>query len=154
MPDTTIVTTLPTGHRLIRASEEAAMRLEPLLDRVPEAGGDDDSILLAILATSDPDDIDAPWRGQGMRSLAGEQLTIHGIRWARSAFPEGLGIFLICDVTLADGERTVVTTGSKNIVAQLVMRHLADAWPVTVTVVEDESRTNPGRKPMHLEVVR
>ena len=154
MGDKTITTVTPGTHRLLRLSEETAMLLEPILDTIPEAGGDDESILRAILAAQDPDDIDAPWKGQGMRSLVEQVIRVHGIRWAPSDFTEGLGIFLIVDVQLADGERTVTTTGSSAIVLQLCRLHQQEAFPIDLIVKQGESRKDPGRKPMHLEVVR
>jgi hypothetical protein len=152
MAEKTLTTVNQSDHRILRVSEEMALQLEPLLDTIPEAGGDDEGILRAILAAQSPDDIDAPWRGQGLRFLVETVIKVNGIRWARSDFQEGIGIFLIVDVTLADGERTVVTTGSASVVLQLCRLHQMDAFPMEFVVKEAQSKRDPGRKPMHLEV--
>lgn len=154
MGDKTITTITPGSHRLLRISEEVALQLEPLLDQVPEAAGDDDRILRAILAAEDPDAVDSAWRGHGLRDLVEQRIVVHGIRWAPSDFAEGIGVFLICDVTLADGERTVTTTGSASCVMQLVKWHTMGAFPLEVIPKEAQSKKDPGRKPMHLELSR
>ena len=154
MADKTLATTPSGTHRLLRVSDLTAMQLEPLLDQIPEAAGDDDRILQAILAAESPDEIDSPWRGQGLRSLVEQVIKVNGIRWAPSDFPEGIGIFLIVDVTLADGERTVTTTGSASVVLQLCKLHAMDAFPMEFIVKQGQSKRDPGRRPMHLEPYR
>ncbi len=154
MSDKAITTINPGNHRLLRVSEEVALQLEPLLDAIPEAAGDDENILRAILAAEDPDQIDAPWKGTGLRELVETVVKFNGIRWAPSDFTEGIGVFLICDVTLPDGERTVVTTGSAACVLQLAKLHALDAFPMELIPKEAQSKRDPGRKPMHLEPYR
>ena len=127
-----------------------------MLVEVPEPSDDAAaSIVGAILAAEDVDDLDKPWDSEGMRPLAGRVIVVNEITRRPSDYADGLGVYLGCDCTLeATGEKLFVTTGSVSIVAQLVRAFTLGKLPLKVIPTEAKKPSANGYLPMHLEIVR
>lgn len=151
---TEVTTVDQEGHRILTAREELGPQLRELLALVPESNDEAElNIARAILGAPDADSLDSPWRGEGMRKYVDKVLTVRGIRAGESDYPNGLGIFLIVDVKVNEsGEILTVTTGSTAIVLQLLKANALDAFPLQVIPKQAQSRRDPSRKPMHLEI--
>lgn len=61
-----------------------------------------------------------------------------------SDFTDGLGAYAVLDVILQDGTRAVVTSGSTNVVAQLVNIHASKFFPVWVRFKKSNKPTAKG----------
>lgn len=132
-------------------------RFEVLLADVPEADAEEAtiSIVTAIVGAEDPDDLDAPWAGQGMRKLIGRLLRVDSIKRLPSDFADGPGWYLGCDCLIeASGEKLFVTTGSLPILAQLATAYVKGWLPLSVVVRQSERPSRNGYFPMHLEIDR
>lgn len=132
-------------------------RFLALFEQVPEADPDEAtlSIITEILSAQDPDDLDSPWLGQGMRKLQGRVLKVQSIKRLPSEFQGGPGWYLGCDCTLeADGESLFVTSGSVAVMVQLITAHTRGWLPLSVVPRQAERASRKGYFPMHLEVVR
>jgi hypothetical protein len=90
----------------------------------------------------DPDRVlDDVARPVGLRTLVGERITIHGVEWCRSAY-DGPGIFAVLQATSElRREPFLVTTGARNVMAQLARLADGDKFPVEVVVTEQQTRS-------------
>lgn len=114
--------------------------------------GDGSQIIEQILSAKGLGDLDAPWKG-GRKAPIGRPLWITGIKKAPSDFVGGLPFFLVLTcVAPNSGEVTEYTAGGTSIVAQLVRAHTLGEFPIAGTIIEVESKRNPGSKPQHFEV--
>lgn len=152
-----------TDERKAQTEELAVMppavvaRFNALFADVPEANPEEATIAIitAIVGAIDPDDLDDPWAGQGMRKLTGRVLAVQSIKRLPSDFAEGPGWYLGCDCVLeASGEKLFVTTGSLAIMAQLATAHIRGWLPLKVVPRQAERASSNGYFPMHLEIVR
>lgn len=127
---------------------------ESMIESVPEAGGDGvESILLALARATDPTDLDAPWRSEGLAELVNKRIVITGIRRMNSDYAGGLPWFLIIDGAIENtGETIAITTGSVSVVAQLVKAHAAGWFPLVATPRVSDRPSKSGFFPQHLEV--
>ncbi len=122
---------------------------------VPDAGGDAfESILGAIARTTNPADLDAPWRSGGLDEWIGERLAITGIRKMPSDYPGGLPWFLVVDaIALDTGEVMTLTAGAVSVVAQLAKWWQLGGRPMVVIPRQSERPSKSGYYPQHLEIV-
>lgn len=132
-------------------------RFEAWFQQVPEADSDEATLRIVelIFAAETAEDLDAPWRGEGMRAYVGRVIRVQSIRRLPSDFTGGPGWYLGCQVVLeATGEVDFATTGSIAIMAQLVAAHLKGLLPIDCVPRLAERKSRNGYFPMHLEVVR
>lgn len=129
-------------------SGPAIRAYEAMLADVPEASGSGYEAIAAQLAQAQSlADLEAPWRTEGGQKYLDQWLTITGIRKVPSDYAGGLGWFLVVDAaTIPDGERVSFTTGSVNVVAQLVRAHALDLFPLQAKLVNLRSN-KPGQNP-------
>lgn len=127
-----------------------------MLAEVPEP--DDDAaarIVMEIMGAQSIEDLDKPWDVEGMRDYDGTVLQVQSITKMPSDYQTGLGCYLVCRCSQPGlGEVFTLTTGSVNIVAQLVRAHTLNAFPLEVIPRQSEKPTRKGYRPMHLELVR
>lgn len=124
---------------------------------IPEAGGDGfDALLAQIINAQDVNDLDAPWRSDGLTAYLGKRLRIDGLRRMASEFGGGLPFFLIVEAgDLETGERVTVTTGAVSVVAQLVRAWSLGAIPGWRVIPRQADRpSSSGYFPQHLEPMR
>jgi hypothetical protein len=127
---------------------------DSMITQVPDAeeGGGLERILEAIAQAQSVADLDAPWRTHDAEQLAELPLTIRGITKAPSDYAGGLPWFLIVDaINETTGEAITFTTGSVNIVAQLVRTYTLGGFPCRARVVIPTKATRNGFFPPHLE---
>lgn len=133
---------------------DALVAYESMLASVPDVSDDNvgyERILDTLASARSLDDLEAPWRSRGGEAYLNQWLIIRGIRKAPSDFRGGLPWFLIVDAELADGgEPITFTTGSVNVVGQLVRAHTLDLFPLEAMLVESERQTAAGYKVQRL----
>lgn len=127
-------------------SGDALVRYESMLASVPDAGQQGyERILEALSEAQSLDDLEAPWRSRGGEQFLGQRLLIKGISKMPSDFRGGLPWFLVVDAELSDGGGDATfTTGSVNVVAQLVRAYTLGLFPLEAVLVESERPTAAG----------
>jgi hypothetical protein len=108
------------------------------------------SIIESILTSADP-----LHRAEtlGGRDLIGVPLRVKKVDWRNSDFEgEGLGIFAVMHATQTDGTDVVITTGSRNVMAQLY--RLAKDGNIPFDAAFSESTTGSGYKVLWLEAAK
>lgn len=109
------------------------------------------TIVREILAGETADDVLGSSDPVGAKDILDQPITIHGGRFVRSDYSEGVGVYAVADVTSHNtGERFKVTMGAANIVAQLFRLAELHAFPVDVKIVEAKRPTADGYRPQRL----
>lgn len=148
----------------LASNDEVLADLERILvsnEKVEPATDDPDAmaaeIVAQILSAGSDDELDAISGGQaiGWRDLLGVPVELLGFRWRPSDYDEGSSLyFVVFGNRLDDGSGVVLTTGSRNIMAQLVNRAKRGVLSgAVVMAVEAEKPTARGFKPLHLRSV-
>jgi hypothetical protein len=138
-------------------SKRASEALTEALMGVPPTGDDGyERLLLQLAGASDPSQLDAPWRAEGMRAYINEPLEVRGLRRIESDYEGGLPFFLVVDAaSIATGELVTFTTGSVTVVAQLAKANQLGAIPGWRVIPRQADRPSErGFYPQHLEVMR
>lgn len=77
-------------------------------------------IVAQLLSAESDEELENFGNAQGWRELEGVPMLVHGFRWRPSDMEGGASIYFVVDATQLDtGERVVLTTGSRNVLAQL-----------------------------------
>lgn len=141
--------------QILTAAQSVGLDLTPLLAQVPEA--DDDAyvgIIRQLLGAQSAADLAAPFSMNGLQEYLNTAITVWAIKRMPSDFDSGLGLYLVCDITAAGSEQHVnVSTGSTNVIVQLVKAHVAGWLPLHCIPREAKKPTANGYTPMHLEVI-
>lgn len=127
---------------------------QSMLAAVPdtEAGSGYERIFSQLAGAESIDDLNAPWTAGDMEQYADLPLTIDSISKSESTYGGGLPFFLVVGAVVEEtGERVTVTTGSVNIVAQLVRAYAAGLFPVRARVQIAERPTAKGFYPQRLQ---
>ena len=115
-------------------------------------------IVAQILAAESDEQLAAAVGGNsvGWRDLLDVPVELHGFRWRPSDYEEGSSVFFVVFGTrLDDGEPVVLTTGSRNVLAQLVNKAKRGALSGSVVkCVQAEKPTQRGFKPLWLVDVK
>lgn len=133
---------------------DAVAQAQSLLATVPDAedqGGGQDGILAQLAGAQSPEDLDKPWQARDFESLLGATVVVYGIAKRPADYQGGLSHYLVVD--LADqstGERMTVTTGSVNIVGQLVVAYAKGWLPIQARVEQSQKATRNGFFPLRL----
>lgn len=152
---------------VVRSSAELATdadllnELERILvtnDRVEAVDDDPDAIaaeiVKQILAAESDDELDAVAGGEavGWGDLLDVPVELLGFRWRPSDFDEGSSVYFVVFANRLDtGAPVVLTTGSRNILAQLVNRAKRGALTgAVVSAVKAEKPTKRGFYPLRL----
>lgn len=127
---------------------------QSFIDEIPDAedrGGGYDRIFEQLGAAESADDLNAPWETSDAEQLAGVPLTLRGVVKAPAEKPGGLPFYLIVDaVNETTGEAVTFTTGSVNIVGQLVIANHRHFFPCRATVEISNKPTARGFYPQRL----
>lgn len=147
-----------TESKELVISESVMLAFREAAASIPSASDSGDvwgSITESILNATSIEELDAPWRTEGLRDLVNVPIRIESLRRRESDYTQGLDQYLIITATNLDtGEKVTVTTGSVSIVLQLVQAFRLKALPLEVIPRESEKPTESGYRPMHLEIVR
>ena len=129
---------------------------EAMIANVPEATGDGvERILEQIAAAERPEDLDRPWRTDGLAEFADQPLMVRSIRKLPSDFEGGLPWFLVVEAaTVATGDLITLTTGAVSVVAQLVRAWSLGAFPLVVIPRRSPRPSRAGYFAWHLEMER
>jgi hypothetical protein len=147
---------VPYESKLLSQAAAVGVDLTPLLARVPEA--DDDAyvgIIRQLMSAETAADLDAPFTARSLEDYVDIPIRVLGIHKMPSDFDEGLGTYLVidCEVHGTAGRHTL-TTGSVNVVVQLVKAYTLDALPLVCVPRRAKKPTAKGYSPMHLEMVK
>lgn len=108
-------------------------------------------ITAQLLGAESDEELEAFGQAVGWQELLNVPVTIYGFRWRPSDFEEGASIYFIADVARQDtGERLAVTTGSRNVLAQLTNLAKRERLPVTRYLAKSEKPTRGGFHPLWL----
>lgn len=109
-------------------------------------------ILARILRAESVDDVLAPQAPVPLQQLIGFPIVVDGVRWMRSDFDEGPGMYALVDAVHRDtGEKFLGTCGGMNVLAQLFAMDRLGAFPVHVVVTRARKATANGYFPLWLE---
>lgn len=79
-------------------------------------------------------------------------LQINGVRWMRSTFDEGPGVYAVADALREDtGEQVKVTCGGVNVMTQLLKLQTMGAFPQRVKIAKSQRPTKSGYYPYWLQ---
>lgn len=149
-------TLVPYESQLLSKARAIGVDLTPMLEQVPEA--DDDAyvgIIRSIIEAKDVAGLDAPWTAKSLQEYVDKPIRVDAIRKMPSDFDEGLGLYLVLDCTISnDGEKATLTTGSVNIVVQLVRAFTLNALPLVCIPRLSKKPSRNGYRPMHLEMMQ
>lgn len=141
--------------QILSAAQAVGLDLTPLLAQVPEA--DEDAyvgIIRQLLGAQSAADLAAPFSMSGLQEYLNTAITVWSIKRMPSDFDSGLGMYLVCEISAAGKDQRVsVSTGSTNIIVQLVKAHVAGWLPLHCIPREAKKPTAQGYTPMHLEVI-
>jgi hypothetical protein len=147
---------VPYDSQILSNAGQVGVDLTALLASVPEA--DDDAyvgIIRQLMSAESVADLDAPWTTRSLEAFVDSPLRVLNIHKMPSDFDEGLGTYLVVDAVVPGlGEKFTVTTGSVNVVVQLVKAHTLGALPLLCIPRRSKRPTANGYYPMHLEIVR
>lgn len=127
-------------------------------ERIPDAVEDPEAIsaeiVAQILAAGSDKELATMQSGAiGWRELLDIPVELIGFRWRPSSFEDGSSVFFVVAGNRLDtGEPVILTTGSRNVLAQLV--NMAERGTITgaiVRLVEADKATRQGFKPLWLQ---
>lgn len=119
-----------------------------------EDGSGIERIIDAILSAESWETLDDPWDTTNVKTLEGKLLRINSLMRRPSSFKGGLGVFLVVHaINMDKGDKMVITTGSVNVVAQLVRAYALGVLPIFARWVVADRPTENGYYPHHLEIV-
>lgn len=152
-----------TGKDVATAQDRDAVQMEALSRKLDEmiatVPGDEGDALISMidaLITADRiDDLDAPWRNEGMEDYLNQPLNVVSIKKVPSDIADGPGWFLVVSAVQAEsGEVVSVTTSSVMIMVSLILAHNRGWLPHIFIPRQASKPTKNGYYPMHLEVYR
>lgn len=113
---------------------------------VLDAADVQEDIIRRILASPDLESAFAQAETTPARELDGVMLTVHNVKWAKSAFPEGAAVYALLQVTPdgADGDE-IVSMGGRSLMASFLFAQINGHYPIRGTLRERQSKTNPER---------
>ena len=81
-----------------------------------------------------------------MKQLDGTLITIHGVKWAKSGYQEGPGVYALLDVT-QDGDKHhfVSSMGGSSVMTALLWACRHDGFPIKGVPRLKPSRSNPDK---------
>lgn len=164
----------PSGELVAPSDPRAADEIAGMLDKLsgPEpsaqeiamaiAGGDtlpdadvqqsQAGIVARILAATDTSkvlDMGEPMKAEELEQVA---LEVNGVRWMKSALEGGAGVYAVVDAVRLDQDEPVkITTGSVNVMAQLLKLQTMGAFPQKVKIVKAGRPTKSGYYPYWLQ---
>lgn len=153
-----------------RAAEELDAMLAQIVGAEPSAqeilqaivGGEDlpeasaqqsqSGIVARILGAGGADavlDMGEPTKAEELEQVP---LNVTGVRWMRSTFDEGPGVYAVVDATRTDNDEQVkVTCGGVNVMTQLLKLQTLGAFPQNVKIVKSSRPTKSGYYPYWLQ---
>lgn len=143
------VEVLPPANELL-----ARQKFQQMATIIPVTESDGGfGIVLDILSADDLFDLDQTWQEKDLDKLLKRKLVFDSVTRSDSSYQDGLGVFLVVRCTDPEnGEEVVFSTGSVNIVAQLVKAHVMGAFPFVGRVIQAEKASANGYYPQHIQI--
>lgn len=149
---------VPADRSAELAQREAAInaQLTVWFEAIPNAGEDGGlGILEQILAATSLEDLDRPWASGGLGEWTGWCVEVRSLRKMESDFPGGSGWFMLIDAVVVEtGEAITLSTGSSNVMAQLLVANHLGVLPARFVPRVAEEPTANGFYPQHLQVYK
>lgn len=112
-------------------------------------------IVAQLLGAETDEELESFGEAIGWRDLQGVPIEIHGFRWRPSEFQGegGASVFFVVEGTrLDDGDRVVLTTGSRNVLAQLTNLAKRGRIPGAIRMItKADKATKQGFYPLWLK---
>lgn len=109
-------------------------------------------IVARILAADSPEaalDMGEPVKAEELEQVV---LEVSGVRWMRSTFEEGPGVYAVIDAVREDTTEAIkATCGSVNVMTQLLKLQTMQAFPQRVKIVKSQKPTKSGYYPYWLQ---
>lgn len=120
---------------------------------IPQDGGL--GILASIFAATTLEELDRTWTDKGEDWALDRDLIFERLEYGESDFASGIGFYILVHGTDPDsGEEFVFSTGSVNVMGQLVMAHSMGQLPFVGRIVRNDRATRNGYHPQHIIVSR
>lgn len=147
--------TLADRQALANAPSSALAAVRAVLAQVPAVEDDPTPRMMeAIIHAKSAAEWESLFSAAHFKDSADRRVRVHTFRVSESAFPGGLGVFFICDVTFLDtGEETVLTVGSDMAMAQLLNCWQRGDLPHDFEVVKKDKPTKAGFYPMRFRSI-
>lgn len=128
-------------------------RVEQMVVEDPEAITK--QIIDQLLNAESDEELGQVGNATGWRTLIGLPVAILGFNWRPSTYDEGSTVFFVVRATrMDDGSPLVLTTGSRNVLAQIVNLAKRERFgPDCIWKLVEGSPTEAGFKPLWLEQV-
>lgn len=146
---TTDLVALPAAE----PGETNLVYVERLMEMLPPQSEDViDAIAGKILASPTHAEENMLWEATGSKDAVGRRFIFHSVHLQPSDHEDSLiRYFLVCHVTdVSSGERTVLTTGSINIMVALVKAQLLGELPWEAEIAAPRRQPKNGRIPLHI----
>lgn len=109
-------------------------------------------IMERILAADSPEAVLGGNQALHATDVLTRPFLLHGVRFLKSRFQEGPGVFAVLDAEFGDnGERASVTCSSRNVMAQAVQLWRLGALPRGVVIRQSDTPTASGYNVLWLE---
>jgi hypothetical protein len=109
-------------------------------------------IVEELLAAETDEELEQVGNASGWLDFEGVPVEVRGFRWRKSDYDEGAAIYLIVQATdMRDGASLVLTTGSKNVIAQLINLARRDRFPTVKILTRADKPTKGGFYPQWLK---
>lgn len=108
-------------------------------------------ILSELLAAETDEELEQVGSATGWLDYEGVPVEVRGFRWRKSDYTEGAPIYLIVFGTdMRNGDALTLTTGSKNVIAQLINLGSRDRLPCVRVLTRADKPTAQGYYPLWL----
>lgn len=148
--------TRDVSRELSVSPEFALQRFQDMAMLIPETESDGGaSFIMDIMNAQSAADLDANWAEKDSEKMVGVELQFEGVTRSVSDFSDGLGVFLVVKATdTKTGEPVTFTTGSSNVVAQLVKAYTESWFPFQGVIVKSIKASKAGYYPQHIQIAR
>lgn len=108
-----------------------------------------DSIIVQMLASDDPDEFQLSSGTESGKDLVGRKVTVHNVQAFPSKKPGGWGAYLMLDAEVdGDPVRRPISTGAKQAVARLALAFFTGQLPITGTFTVVGTPSPDGNTPI------
>lgn len=110
-------------------------------------------IIAQLLGATSDEELEQVGSASGWRELLGVPVELHSFKWRPSSYEEGAPVFFVVFARRLDnGEKVVLTTGSGNVLAQLVNMAKRGTLAGAVRCMEQaDTPTKQGFRPLWLK---
>lgn len=136
---------MSTGTDIIKYEDVAAALID--MTEVQAATSDEvqRDIVQRILASETLEQAFDSFEAVHAEDVEGIPLTIHGIAWLKSSFPQGPPVFALLDCTAENSDKRIkVSIGGRSVMAALLWSQQHKAMPFTLVFVKSDANPSTG----------